>query len=120
MKVFSILPVVLLFLSVFSIVVEQARADGGGPWGGSFPATGGSVRPNDDRNGPSSHYDVFSEFNDMGTGTTGTSGTAKARPLPILEAVGVAIIVVLVAFAAYLLRSEKSPEQVLRKSASQR
>lgn len=118
LKVFAILPVLLVFLSVFSIVVEQARADGGGPWGGGFPATGGSIRPNDDRNGPSSHYDVFSEFNDMGTATASASELPKAKPLPILEAVGIAAIVALVVFAAYLIKNERSPEQALEESAN--
>jgi len=119
LKVLTILPVLLVFLSVFSIIVEQAHADGTGQWGGGFPAQGGSVRRDDDRNSPSSHYDVFSEFNDMATTTTGTSGTPNTRSLPIMEAAIVAFIVAAVAFAAYLLKSEKSPEQVLRESASQ-
>ena len=119
LKVFAILSAFLVFLSVFSIVVGLAHADGSGQWGGGFPAQGGSVRRDDDRNSPSSHYDVFSEFNDMGTTTLGASGADNARSLPIIEAAAAAIIVALVAFAAYLLKSEKSPEQVLKESTPQ-
>ncbi len=118
MKISAILLAILVSFAALPMLAEAAYAEGGGPWGSSFQGSTG-LEGTPDRNPPSTHYDAFYEYSDMGVSTNSRPRPGQGRSDLALQIAVAVVIVLIVLVTVYLYRTEKSPEQALKESAKQ-